>query len=165
TVFDTVAYGAYHFETDSALIYRTNFTAFVSLVELLAESGTVSAIVHAGSSSEYGTNGAAPDENGGLMPNSDYAVSKVAASSFIHFAGKTRSIPVVNLRLYSVYGTYEDTSRLMPTLATAGLERRFPPLVDPDTSRDFVYVDDACEALILAAAKLTPDLYGESFNI
>jgi len=28
-----------------------------------------------------------------------------------------------------------------------------------------VYVDDVCEAFVMAAAKLTPDLYGSSFNI
>jgi dolichol-phosphate mannosyltransferase len=37
--------------------------------------------------------------------------------------------------------------------------------VDPTTSRDFVHVDDVSAAFILAAAKMNPDLYGESLNI
>jgi glycosyltransferase involved in cell wall biosynthesis len=40
-----------------------------------------------------------------------------------------------------------------------------PPFVDSLTSRDFVYVDDACRAFILAAAQMNPKLYGEIFNI
>ncbi|WP_445492893.1 NAD-dependent epimerase/dehydratase family protein [Rhodopseudomonas sp. RCAM05734] len=164
TVFDCVAYGAYSFETDYALIYRTNFSSLVQLVELLAET-EFTALVHAGSSSEYGLNSAGPKEEEALQPNSHYSVSKVAASDYLSFAGKVRRLPVINLRLYSVYGPFEDTSRLIPNLVAKGMNREYPPFVNPDISRDFVYVDDVCEAFIFAAAKITPDLYGESFNI
>jgi polyisoprenyl-phosphate glycosyltransferase len=164
TVFDCVAYGAYSFETDRDLIYRTNFTALVQLTELLAETD-FGALVHAGSSSEYGLKCAGPSEDEALQPNSHYAVSKAAASGYITYAGKVRRLPVINLRLYSVYGPYEDTSRLIPNLVAKGLRKEFPPFVDPTTSRDYVYVDDVCDAFIKAAARLTPDLYGESFNI
>lgn len=165
TVFDCVAFGAYSFETDPDLIYRTNFTAFVHLVELMAGAGGLRAYVHAGSSSEYGTNSDSPAETAALVPNSHYAVSKAAAGSYIAYAGKTRQIPVVNLRLYSVYGPYEDASRLIPAVISRGLQKTYPSFVDPDTARDLVYVDDVCEAFVLAAAKMTPDLYGEAFNI
>lgn len=164
TVFDTVAYGAYSFELDAELIYRTNFASFVQLVEFLAASG-VSAIVHAGSSSEYGTNSAGPAEDAPLLPNSHYAVSKAAASNYVSFAGKTQGVPIINLRLYSVYGPYEDTSRLVPNLVAKGLNHQYPAFVSPEISRDFVFVDDVCEAFIMAAAKLAPDNYGESINI
>jgi polyisoprenyl-phosphate glycosyltransferase len=164
TLFDCIAYGAYSFETDFNLIYKTNFTALVQLVELLAQT-SFAALIHAGSSSEYGLNSAAPPENASLQPNSHYAVSKAAASDYITYVGKVRRLPVANLRLYSVYGPYEDVSRLIPNLVAKGMRGEFPPFVDPQTSRDFVYVDDVCAALIMAAAKLTPDIYGESFNI
>ena len=164
TVFDCVAYGAYSFETEHSLIYRTNFVALVQLVELLAET-EFGALVHAGSSSEYGLKSAGPSEEESLQPNSHYAVSKAAASDYIIYAGKVRRLPVVNLRLYSVYGPLEDVSRLIPSLVAKGIKGEFPPFVDPTTSRDFVYVDDVCDAFIMAAARLTPDLYGEAFNI
>lgn len=164
TVFDCVAYGAYSFETDHSLIYRTNFSSLVQLVELLAET-EFTALVHAGSSSEYGLKSAGPSEEESLQPNSHYAVSKAAASEYISFAGKVRRLPVVNLRLYSVYGPYEDTSRLIPNLIAKGSKGEYPPFVNPEISRDFVHVDDVCEAFIVAAAKINPDIYGESFNI
>jgi len=164
TIFDTVAYGAYSFETDHALIYRTNFLALVQLIELLA-TRKFAAFVHAGSSSEYGLKCAGPDETESLLPNSHYSVSKAAASEFISYAGHVRRLPVVNLRLYSVYGPYEDTSRLIPNLVSKALEGKFPPFVNAETSRDYVYVDDVCDAFIMAAAKMSPDLYGENFNI
>jgi dolichol-phosphate mannosyltransferase len=125
----------------------------------------ISAFVHAGSSSEYGSNSAAPSEDGPVQPNSHYAISKVATSSFLEYMGKHRAFPCVNLRLYSVYGPLEDTSRLIPNLVRKALAHTLPDFVDAETSRDFVYVDDVCEAFIVAAAKMNPDLYGQSLNI
>lgn len=164
TVFDCVAYGAYSFEKDDKLIYQTNFLAVTSLVGMLAER-PFSAYIHAGSSSEYGTNCTAPSETGPYDPNSHYAVSKLAASNYLSYMGKTHSFPCVNLRLYSVYGALEDTGRLIPMLVRNALAGTLPPLVDARTSRDFVHVDDVCRAFILAAAKMHPGLYGEDLNI
>jgi dolichol-phosphate mannosyltransferase len=164
TVFDCVAYGAYSFEEDVDLIYRTNFLALSNLVNELARY-SLAAFVHAGSSSEYGANCAAPPEDAMRDANSHYAVSKGAASDFLRFAGKHRGLPCVNLRLYSVYGPLEDTSRLIPNLLRQALAGRLPPLVDARTSRDFVHVSDVCRALVSAALRMHPDIYGESFNI
>ncbi len=164
TVFDCVAYGAYSFEEDANLIYQTNFQAIVNLVSLLAGQ-PFTAFVHAGSSSEYGTNCAAPSEDSVCEPNSAYAVSKVAVANYLRFMGKYHNFPCVNLRLYAVYGPLEDTSRLLPTLLRQALAGKLPPFVDPRTSRDFIHVDDVCAAFIMAAAKMHPGLYGENFNI
>jgi nucleoside-diphosphate-sugar epimerase/glycosyltransferase involved in cell wall biosynthesis len=164
TVFDCMAYGAYSFEQDANLIYQTNFQSIVNLVELFAAL-PFTAFIHAGSSSEYGTNCAAPSEDSLCEPNSPYAVSKVAVANYLRFMGKQRNFPCVNLRLYSVYGPLEDTSRLLPNLLRHALVAKFPPLVDPRTSRDFIHVDDVCAAFIMAAAKMHPGLYGENFNV
>lgn len=164
TVFDCVAYGAYSFEEDVNKIYATNFQSLVNLVGLLAEM-SLAAFVHAGSSSEYGGNSNGPSESDVVEPNSHYAVSKVAAANFLSFMGKHKGFPCVHLRLYSIYGPLEDTSRLIPNVLKCALSGTFPPFVDPLTSRDFVHVDDACRAFILAAVRMNPDLHGEILNI
>lgn len=164
TVFDCVAYGAYSFEEKADLIYETNFQSVVYLVELLSKQ-PFAAFVHAGSSSEYGVNCSAPSEDAHCEPNSAYSVSKVAVSTYLRYMGKQRNFPCVNLRLYSVYGPLEDTSRLIPNLLRNALKGSLPPLVDSRTSRDFVHVDDVCTAFIMAAVKMHPGLYGEAFNI
>ena len=61
TIFNCVAYGAYSFETDSQLIYRTNFHFITRLLPRL-EARSIACYVHAGSSSEYGDNAAGPAE-------------------------------------------------------------------------------------------------------
>ncbi|HWE39677.1 MAG TPA: NAD-dependent epimerase/dehydratase family protein [Isosphaeraceae bacterium] len=164
TVFNFVAYGAYSFETDSQLIYRTNFAFLTRLLPRL-EARSVAFFAQAGSSSEYGDNAAGPSEDAPLAPNSDYAVSKVAAANLIHYHGKRKRFPCANLRLYSVYGPLEDASRLIPNLIRHGLDAAYPPFVHPAVSRDFVFTDDVTEAFVDAALNLKPADYGDSFNI
>jgi dolichol-phosphate mannosyltransferase len=164
TVFDCAAYGAYSFEQNSQKIYQTNFQSLVNLVELCSEI-RVAAYVHAGSSSEYGTNASGPTEEETCQPNSHYAVSKVASANFLSYMGKHQGFPCVHLRLYSVYGPLEDTSRLIPNVLKCAAGGTLPPFVDPRTSRDFVYVEDACRAFILAASQMNPSLHGGIFNI
>ena len=163
TIFDCVAYGAYSFETDSHLIYQTNFHIATRLFSRL-ESAKIAAYIHAGSSSEYGDNAAGPRENAFTEPNSHYAVSKVATANLLYYYGKKRDVPCANLRLYSVYGPLEDSSRLIPNVVARGFEHRYPDFVNPETSRDFLYIDDCCEAFIDTALNLEAEIYGESFN-
>jgi len=164
TVFDLVAYGAYSFERDVARIYETNVSFKVRLLELLAEA-KVHCYIHAGSSSEYGNRADGPTEDTALLPNSHYSVTKSATSGLVYYTGKSLGLRCANLRLYSIYGPLEERSRLIPSLVVEGVNGGYPPLVDPDVTRDFVYIDDACEAFVDAALSLTPDCYGESFNI
>lgn len=164
TVFDCIAYGAYSFEEESQLVYQTNFNFATRLLPRLLQR-SIQCYVHAGSSSEYGDNAAAPPETAAMAPNSDYAVSKVAAASLIYFYGKKKKLPCANLRLYSVYGPLEDSSRLIPAVVARGIDGGYPEFVRPDISRDFIYSDDACEAFIDTALNLREEDYGESFNI
>jgi len=164
TVFNCVAFGAYSFETDGELIYRTNFNFLTRLLDRLRQR-SVSSYIHAGSSSEYGDNCTAPDEQSHFEPNSHYAVSKVAAANLIFYYGRHLKLPCANLRLYSVYGPLEDSSRLIPNLVRHGLQKSLPELVRPDISRDFVYVDDVTRSFVQAALQLKEDDYGKSFNI
>ncbi len=164
TVFDLIAYGAYSFEEQSEKIYETNFFSLVRLVQLLSKK-SITAFIHAGSSSEYGLNSAAPQEISLCEPNSDYAVSKLSAANYLQFVGKQKSFPCAHLRLYSVYGPLEDTSRLIPNAIKFALRGELPPFVSANTSRDFVYIDDVCAAFIMCAAQMNPNLYGEIFNI
>jgi len=164
TIFNCVAYGAYSFETDSQLIYQTNFNLTEKILIRISPH-RISCYIHAGSSSEYGDNCSGPSETDLPAPNSNYAVSKIACANLLHFYGKKKQLPCTNLRLYSVYGPLEDSSRLIPNLICYGIEGKYPNFVSPDISRDFVYVDDVNEAFFDTALNLKEEDYGESFNI
>ena len=131
---------------------RVNIEGTIGLVEACLRSG-FEAFVNTGSSSEYGFKDHAPGETEWLEPNSHYAVTKAAATLFCRYTAISRTVPLVTLRLYSVYGPYEEPRRLMPTLVVRGLEGELPPLADPDIARDYVYVDDVSEAYCLTASR------------
>lgn len=162
TIFNLAAYGAYSKQSNVNLIYDTNVSGTVNILENCNSGITY---IHAGSSSEYGSNSAAPLEKDELKPNSHYAVSKVSASYLVKYYADTNSIPAVNLRLYSVFGDWEEPDRLIPRLIENIRRKKLPPLVSPDISRDFVYVSDAVEAFIDAANTINPETSGRSFNI
>jgi len=164
TVLHCVSYGAYPFERDPERIYRTNVGALVHLTDRLADRGC-SAFVHAGSSSEYGTNCEGPAEDSDCRPNSVYAASKVAAAQYLQMLGERDGFPCANLRLSSVYGPMEDPSRFLPTLIQAAMDGGLPPLVDPMISRDFIHVDDVCDAFEQVASGLRSEHFGRSFNV
>lgn len=163
-IFDCSSFGAYSFEQDIERIHTTNYLCLVRLLEEIAQM-PLHAYIHAGSSSEYGTNAAAPEEEAPLLPNSHYAVSKCAAAAAISYFGKCREVPAANLRLYSVYGPYEDSSRLIPVLCEHAARKTLPPFAGPQTARDFIHVDDVTRAFVQAALSMGPDVAGESFNI
>lgn len=147
--FHLAAHGAYSWQTDSREIVRTNVLGTVNLVEACRASGC-EALVNAGSSSEYGFKDHPPDEEEPLEPNSEYAVAKAAATLYCRHLARAGPMRIVTLRLYSVYGPFEDPGRLIATLAVRGLRGELPPLADPEVARDFVAVEDALEAFLAA---------------
>lgn len=149
-VFHLAAHGAYSWQTDLRRIVETNLLGTMRLVRASLSLG-FEAFVNAGSSSEYGFTDHPPRESEPLRPNSDYALSKAAASLFCCDLAVRHRAPLVTLRLYSAYGPYEEPSRLLPTLAVLGLEGKLPPLVSPKVARDFVFVEDVAAGFVLAA--------------
>jgi UDP-glucose 4-epimerase len=162
-IFHLAAHGAYSWQTDSRQICQTNLLATIELVDA-AERAGVRAFVHAGSSSEYGLKDHPPDEHERPEPNSAYAVAKAAATMYCCHRASAGELPAVTLRLYSVYGALEDPRRLVFALLKRGLEGTLPPLVAPETARDFVYVEDVCEALVRAAER-AERAAGEIYNV
>jgi nucleoside-diphosphate-sugar epimerase len=162
-VFHLAAHGAYSWQRDPERILQTNLVSTVRLLAACQRRG-FEAFVNAGSSSEYGFQDHAPAESELPEPNSDYAVMKAAATLHGRFVAQRDDLHVVTLRLYSVYGPWEEPGRLMPTLVARGLEGRLPPLVSPDTPRDFVSVRDADRAFLLAAERTDLER-GAVFNI
>ncbi len=150
-VFHLAAYGAYSSQTGMRQMIETNLLGCVLLLDECAEAG-VASFVNAGSSSEYGYKDHAPGEQELLEPNSHYAVTKAAASHYGQFTARDRDINAVTVRLWSIYGPFEEPTRLIPTLLVHALHGRLPPLVSPGTARDFVFVEDAVDALLRVAA-------------
>ncbi len=153
-VFHLAAYGAYPTQQDQQRMFDTNVLGTTRLLDACLGAGpdvTVEAFIHAGSSSEYGRRSEPHREAADPHPESDYASTKLTATEACCRKAAETGVAIMTLRLYSIYGPYEEPSRLIPRLIVEGRRGRWPPLASPGTARDFVHVDDAVDAFLLAA--------------
>ncbi len=148
-IFHLAAHGAYSWQTDLDTMLAVNVRATEALLE--GARGLEARLIHAGSSSEYGFTDRPTTELDWVRPNSHYAVTKVAATHLCQLAAAEHGQQAVTLRLYSVYGPWEEPGRLMPALVDSALHGDYPPLVAPETARDFVWIGDVCDAFVRAA--------------
>lgn len=153
-VFHLAAHGAYSWQTDLPRMVQTNILGTINLVEACLKIG-FDVFINAGSSSEYGFKDHAPSEDEWIEPNSSYAVTKAAGTHYCRFVAQSKNVNLATVRLYSVYGPFEEPARLIPSLIIEGLQGRLPPLVNPDIARDYVFVDDISEAFLTLASNPT----------
>ena len=162
TLFNLAAYGAYSKQSSVNLTYETNV---IGTANILQNCTKETVYIHAGSSSEYGFNCTAPKETDRVEPNSHYAVSKVSAAYLLEYYARVFELKTLNLRLYSIYGYWEEPDRLIPKLVESVRQGELPSLVSPDISRDFVFIEDCVEAFLDAALKINSTTSGKSYNI
>ena len=144
-IYHLATHGAYPQQTDADRIIQTNI---LGTWNLLKASGHLDyeVFVNTGSSSEYGFKDYAMRETDVLEPNSYYAVAKCAQTLLCQHVALTERRPITTFRLFSVYGPYEEPTRLIPTLIRCCLASEPLTLVQPDTARDLVFVDDVVDA-------------------
>ena len=140
-------------------------TGLLSTHHLLyaARENGVERFVQIGSSTEYGLRDHAHKESDLPAPISIRGVSKAATTLLCRQFAHEFNYPVHVLRLYTVYGPWEQTKRLVPQLCRAALTETPISLTPPGLVHDWVYVDDVVEACIKTVeTEIAP---GEIFNI
>ncbi|MFK7803482.1 MAG: NAD-dependent epimerase/dehydratase family protein [Anaerolineae bacterium] len=147
---------------------RVNTGGAVSLMEAMRDAG-VSRVVLASSGAVYGTQKNQPvRESADLDPDSPYAVSKLAAETYIHTIGRLWGIETVALRIFNAYGPGQH----LPVSHAPVVPRFFRQAItggsvvlygSGNQVRDFVYVSDVVDALIMAAE--TADINRSVINI
>ncbi len=141
--------------TDDVVVAATLFDA-VAGVDLRR-------FVHLGSSLEYRPCDRPHCEDDPRGPTSVRGASKGAATLLALQQATTGAVPIVVLRVFSVYGPWEDPRRLVPSAIRAALRGEELPLTPPGIRRDFVFVDDVAEACLGAAT--ASGVVGEAINI
>lgn len=110
----------------------------------------------------------ATDENTPFNSSSIYALSKQSQEQMGLLIGKTYGINMTVLRFFLVYGTRQALSNPYTGVCSIFSNRLLngkPPIVFEDglQSRDFVHVNDVCQALVLAMENEAAN--GEIFNV
>lgn len=135
-----------------------------------ARKAGVRRVVYAGSASAYGnaSDPAGQGEDTPLMALSPYAAAKLAGEFYAEAFASTYGLETVRLRFFNAFGPrqradspYSGVIAIFTALLAAGRT----PTVHGDglQSRDFVYVSDVANALLLAAE--TPKISGRVYNV
>lgn len=98
-----------------------------------------------------------------FAPNSPYAASKAGADHMVRAYHSTFGLPTLTTHCSNNYGPYQHPEKLIPLMilnARRGLA--LPVYGDGQQIRDWLYVDDHCEALEVVLARGT---LGSPYNI
>jgi len=105
-------------------------------------------------------------ENDKLKPSSPYSASKAAADLFAQAYHRTYNLDIVIARCTNNYGPYQYPEKLIPkTIIRATLDLLIPIYGKGKNIRDWIYVQDFCQALdtLLKKGK-TGEIYNISAN-
>src|SRR5690606_38370551 len=109
-------------------------------------------LVYASSSSVYGENGKVPfsEDDRVDYPVSLYAATKKSNELMAHTYSHLYKIPTSGLRLFTVYGPWGRPDMAPILFASANTEgRSIKVLNNGEMSRDFTYIDDIIQGIII----------------
>jgi UDP-glucose 4-epimerase len=135
---------------------EVNVGGTVALMQAMRDTG-VCRVVLASSGALYGEQEHQPiHERQTPHPNSPYGVSKIAAEYYVATLGTLYDIETVSLRIFNTYGPGQDLPPSYPPVIPQVLRQAqtggsIVIFGDGSQTRDFVFVDDVVEALVLAA--------------
>jgi dTDP-glucose 4,6-dehydratase len=130
-----------------------------------ARARTVARFVHVSTDEVYGSLGAQGffTEETPLQPNSPYSASKAASDMLVRAAVHTHGFPALTTRCSNNYGPYQFPEKLIPLMiANAAEDKAVPVYGDGMNVRDWLYVEDHCEAILRV---LERGRVGETYNI
>src|SRR3989344_1164860 len=96
---------------------------------------------------------------GKSLPDQD-----IVATQYASLVAKTKSRPIVTLRIFSPYGHFDDERRLIVYAITHMLTGGALTLGDPHSVRDYIYIDDVLRAYFCAVENAL-QWRGETFNV
>ena len=103
------------------------------------------------------------NENFPYKPSSPYAASKASSDHLVYSYYKTYKIPIIITNCSNNYGPNQHPEKLIPKLIYNILnDKNLPIYGDGKNSREWIYVDDHCDALFKIYQK---GKIGESYNI
>lgn len=154
----------YSIENASEVSFN-NIIGTVNLFEYASKLSSIKKIIFASSSSVYGNPLYTPvDENHPKNPISPYAVSKLCGENYATLYFKENHLPITCLRFYTVYGPRSRPDMAIWKFFSNMIQNKQILIYGDGTQkRDFTYVSDVINGLILAGEN--DNSSGEVFNI
>jgi dTDP-glucose 4,6-dehydratase len=102
-------------------------------------------------------------ESDGLRPRSPYSASKAGGDLLVQAYYTTYGVPAMITRASNNFGPYQYPEKVIPLFVTNAIDGEQLPLYgDGQQVRDWLYVDDHCDAIELILARGEP---GEIYNV
>jgi dTDP-glucose 4,6-dehydratase len=145
---------------------QTNIIGTFNLLEIAKARGDKFKLFHHVSTDEvYGSLGAEGlfHEDTPYRPNSPYSASKAASDHLVRAYFKTFALPSTISNCSNNYGPYQFPEKLIPLIVLNALEGKpLPVYGDGKNVRDWLYVEDHCEAIwtIMKSGR-----HGETYNV
>lgn len=142
----------------------TNVLGTFQLLEC-AKQSNIKRFVHISTDEVYGSLGETGifTEKSPLAPNSPYSASKASSDMIVRSYVHTFNFPAVITRCSNNYGPYQHPEKLLPLMISNALnDKKLPVYGDGLNVRDWLYVEDHCEAIDAVLHKGT---IGEVYNI
>jgi dTDP-glucose 4,6-dehydratase len=143
---------------------ETNVVGTQVLLDL-TRARKVARFVHVSTDEVYGSLGKEGyfTEETPLAPNSPYSASKAASDMLVRAAVHTHGFPGIVTRCSNNYGPYQFPEKLIPLMiANASENKPVPVYGDGLNVRDWLYVEDHCEAILTV---LERGRVGEVYNV
>jgi len=146
---------------------ESNILGVFNLLEVFKEYSkkyNKSRLIHVSTDEVYGDiiNGRS-DEDYKYQPSSPYAASKASSDHIVSSYFKTYNIPVIITNCSNNYGPKQHPEKLIPKLIYNIIHNKSLPIYgNGKNSREWIYVEDHCEALIRVFQK---GKIGEFYNI
>jgi len=124
--------------------------AYVAALEPAARSRF--RFLHVSTDEVYGSLGATGKftESTPYAPNSPYAASKAAADHLVRAYHETYGLPALMTNCSNNYGPYQYPEKLIPLMILNALDGKPLPIYgDGGNVRDWLYVEDHCEGILL----------------
>lgn len=155
-------YGVYRDQADQLKIFNTNVLGTANLLRVSLDLD-IAAFINTGSVYEYGNLSGKQSESNIGRPRNMYDLAKIIGTQTATKFSQQYGLPVCTLRLFTAYGPYEDTRRLVPSVILNLMQGRDPNILAPQSIRDFIHVQDIADAYFQASLK--KDWKGEVINV
>ena len=146
---------------------QSNIMGVFNILEAIRENnknGKKIKLIHVSTDEVYGDiKSNKSNEKYPYNPSSPYSASKASADHLIKSYVRTYDVPAIISNCCNNYGPYQFPEKLIPKLISNILSNKpLPIYAKGQNSREWIYVDDYCEALykIFKKGKI-----GESYNV
>jgi len=153
---------------DNRIFFETDVLGTQCIANaVLKYADSVERFIHISTSEVYGSAAEVPmTEEHPLNPKSPYAAAKAGADRLVYSYVQTYGIPAAILRPFNNYGPSQHLEKCVARFITSCLLDE-PVTVhgDGSASRDWLYVEDCCRAVMAAVTEPFDAVRGEVVNV